>query len=694
MGRIWCSAHGMKQLATGLLFLALVAIAALYAANQKAIAIQGPGALQVMDGGQVWLGVNDELWTLDGEGRRTGRRPARDLGFTEAVSNIVPAPDGQALLTSRGDLQWRVVDRKTLAPVRTITPQWPADFKDNYLRAIHLAISPAWDIAVATGGGHTVLLFDREGRYKSRTAAGTYYFTNGLWWAPEGWWTTDTNRSALHLLDTGTLAVKSTVRLPLEPGGYTALGELVGSQGRPQPGSPQAPFATVTRLGFLMEPGHAVDVFADGSQLLFNKEPLAQLRDMAWLDGHLLLVDGGSYRVLRFGSDRLAEPDFGEAQVQRELGQMFADRQFWSRLGSRYAFLVAAFLLLSGIAAYARHRRLAALAVVEAREMGRTAAQRQGAARLVRQRLWIFGLPAALRIASALAGMLLLYPALVSAVTGTSLSNPLLAVNLFLLSVFAPVAAVAAWQQSRHQRLMRDPRYEATLNHRAIAWLALSDDSDRVREEGESPRESILLPGWRARWLVVTNRRVLLFVTSARERRLSREWPRRGLVFAGSPDEAPGERRASWWRALLLPRPNLLLCFADGERLRLRCASTVTARRAAQLLMQGRPAPRRLAEAARPRRALRRRWHEVLASFALPGAGQWLQGRFASGTVMFTAAALLTLLDWGPVAWASDGPKMHVDTWQKAAAMLAWLLLAAVAAADAFHFSAARKRGA
>src|SRR5512133_4215573 len=382
MGGIWRSAHAMKQLATALLFLALMAIAGLYVANQRAIAIQGPGALQAMGAGRVWLGVNEELWTLGSDGRRTGRHSARDLGFTEAVSNIVLAPEGQALLTSRGDLQWRVVDRNTLAPVRTITPQWPQDFKDNYLRAIHLAISPNWDIAVGTGGGHTVLLFDRDGRFKTRTATGTYYFTNGLWWSPEGWWTTDTNRSALHLLDTETLAVKSTLRLPKAPPGYTALGELVASQGRPQPGSPQAPVATVTRLGFLMEPGHAVDVFADGSQALFNQEPLAQLRDMAWLDGHLLLVDGSDYRVLRFGADRLAEPDFGDAQVQGELRQMLADRLFWSRLGSRYAFLLAAVLLLCGIGAYARHRRLAALAVVEARDMGRTAAQRQGLARV------------------------------------------------------------------------------------------------------------------------------------------------------------------------------------------------------------------------------------------------------------------------------------------------------------------------
>lgn len=153
MGNPLHSARGARQLASWLLALALAGIAATYAANQKSVAIQGPGALQAIDENTVWLGVNEDLWILDREGRRKGRRSARELGFSEAVSNIVLAPQGQALLTSRGDLAWQVVERATLARVRTITPQWPADFADNYLPAIHLAIAPDGDIAVGTGGG-------------------------------------------------------------------------------------------------------------------------------------------------------------------------------------------------------------------------------------------------------------------------------------------------------------------------------------------------------------------------------------------------------------------------------------------------------------------------------------------------------------------------------------------------------------
>ena len=123
MGNPWHSAQGSKQLATWLLALALAGIAFTYAANHKSVAIQGPGALQAIAQDTVWLGVNEELWVLDREGRRKAVHGARELGFSEAVSNIVPAPDGQAVLTSRGDLAWQVVDRATLARVRTITPQ-------------------------------------------------------------------------------------------------------------------------------------------------------------------------------------------------------------------------------------------------------------------------------------------------------------------------------------------------------------------------------------------------------------------------------------------------------------------------------------------------------------------------------------------------------------------------------------------
>jgi hypothetical protein len=79
-------------------------------------------------------------------------------------------------------------------------------------------------------------------------------------------------------------------------------------------------------------------------------------------------------------------------------------------------------------------------------------------------------------------------------------------------------------------------------------------------------------------------------------------------------------------------------------------------------------------------------WQPVLASFVVPGAGQWLQGRFAVGTVLFTAALLLCVFGWAPVLWALHGPKMDVSAHSIAMAFVAWLLVPVVASSEAWRF--------
>ncbi|HVE52666.1 MAG TPA: hypothetical protein VNB23_04725, partial [Ramlibacter sp.] len=167
--------------------------------------------------------------------------------------------------------------------------------------------------------------------------------------------------------------------------------------------------------------------------------------------------------------------------------------------------------------------------------------------------------------------------------------------------------------------------------------------------------------------------------------------PRRAVVFAGAPADAPGRGSPPWLR-LLQAAPNLALTFTTGTTLRLRCASSVTATRVAQLLMSSPALPEesiQVAGHAPPQR--RRRWHEVLASFLVPGTGQWLQGRFTTGLVLFTAAALLAIFDWWPVAWALHGPKMEVSSLSVVSALASWVLVAVLAATDAWHFSTAHR---
>src|SRR4051812_26075288 len=358
MEKFWLSAQRMKTLAAVLLLLALAAIAATLAANRKWESIQGPGALQAMADDTVWVGVDEELWILDRQGHRTGVRNVRDLGLTEAISNIVLAPGNEALLTTREGREWQVVSRFSAARVRTVRPQWPEDIARLPLNALHLAMSPDGDIAVATGGGHTVLLFDRDGRLLARTPADAYRFTNGLWWSPEGWWTTDTNRFALRLLDPRTLEVRRSVQLAVDPPATPFLGEAMASRGGPKQGGTQRPLATVSRLGTRMEPGQAVDVYPDGSQVLFNLDTITQLRDMAWFDGRLLLVDGGRFELRRFDSEHIEVEGYGDAQVRAALAGLHEARATWRQASSRLAS-VAGLLLLLGIGAYARHRQLA-----------------------------------------------------------------------------------------------------------------------------------------------------------------------------------------------------------------------------------------------------------------------------------------------------------------------------------------------
>jgi hypothetical protein len=118
----------------------------------------------------------------------------------------------------------------------------------------------------------------------------------------------------------------------------------------------------------------------------------------------------------------------------------------------------------------------------------------------------------------------------------------------------------------------------------------------------------------------------------------------------------------------------------------------VTARRVRQLLTAPRLAASQLpAAGVAPRRA-GRRWHQVIASALVPGLGQLLQDRFASGAVLLTAAGLLFVGVLGPMLWASSGPKMDVALSTRFTSVLWWLLLAGAAAADAWHFSAAQRR--
>jgi hypothetical protein len=698
MPSFWHSTQAMKNVAMALLAMALAVIAAVHFSSQKMIAIQGPGALQQVSPDRLWLGVNNDIWALDAAGRKLAQKTALELGLNRAVSVIAPGPDGEVLLASRNQANWIIARASDMSVVRTITPQWPQEFQGNLTNALHFAVSSSWDIAVALGGGHTVLLFDKDGRFKAKSPKGAYYFTNGLWSDAQGWWTTDTNKFFLRLMDSETLAEKQSIALNSANPAYPWLAEMVASKGAPKPGTAQAPVATLSQVDFMMESGYVVDVFADGSQINYTKKPLSRINDLTWLNDNLLVVDGGAYRLLRFSAEREALTDFGDADVQREFLKMHEDRKFWNDLSSRYMFLLAAVLLLSGIGVYNRHKKLAVDAVLVERELSLVGTPVVSSALVFKQWGIAVGLPILVRIAAV---ALCFYAVFFKVITfGAKLGGlgPMLLALAAAWVLTLPIFFVALWQQWHYQKYSRKPEYEGALNRKAMVWLHDHSDWDAVKEKGEAVHETLILRGkWfglRQQWLLVTNQRVLLFAANARERRLDKEWPRSAVVFAGLPEQDPVDGKVpSKLIQWLVPQPNILIRFRGGETLTGISLSEVTAMRAAQLLMQSR-------QAAFPLDPLwgaeiplltthhgKRRWYQVLASFVVPGLGQWLQDRFVTGTVFFTAAFLLVMLGIGPVLWAMTGPKMHVDFLTKLNSMYLWFLIATVSAVDAFYFA-------
>lgn len=674
------SAHTMKNIAAGLLALALAGIAVVLVAGQKMVAEQGPSTLGVTSADTLWVAVNQEIWALDAAGHRVLAKSVAAIGLDDAPSNIVPLPDGTVLAAVRGDGEWLVLDAKSMSRLRAIRPQWPAEFQDN-VRALHIAGSPDGTFAASTGGGHTVLLFDAQGRLLARTSPGMYRFTNGVRWSPEGWWTTDTNRSRLHLLDGKTLQLRQTLELAPTPAPNRFLGELVASQGRARLGD--APIGTITKLGFLMEAGYVVDVYADGTQERYNNTPVV-LRGIAWFNQRLIAVDGAAFELMQFDSERKRLAPFGDTAVREELADMRARREFWRQLSSRWGFVPSLLLMLAGIGAYARHKKLAERAIIEQRPASADL-PKPAATQLALQRLWIYGVPIAVRLTAVAAGVLVLSPFALRLLHVAYGVAPLLWVNAMVLGAAVPLYVAALWHMWWHERLMKQPRYEQVLNARGYAWFHEHADWERVALPGESRRESIFAPGWNSRWLLVTNMRVLVFAASARERKLLQAWPRADVVYAGRPEDAPDGKAVPLFRRLNWPMPNLLIVFRDGSRVSLRCASQVSADRVARVLMGNRPLPAALPS---PKKSASRRarWHEVVASFLVPGSGQWMQGRFTTGTVLFAAAALLFVFGWGPVLWASWGPKMDVQLATRQLAAIDWFLVSALAAWDAYRF--------
>jgi hypothetical protein len=692
----------LKTVAVVMLALAMAALGRAFFVSHKRVNIQGPSALAVLADRSVWLSVEDALWHLDPDGKRIANVDAQTLGrggLSGLIGNLVVHPSGQLVASVRDDATLYFLDATHGAITSRMTPQWPAELREHGSRAITYAFHDDGRVAISTGGGHAVAVFDAQGRFLARTPPGTYEFTNGLWWTADSLWTTNTNGQALIELDAHTLAQKSQVRLFSSQSGWRYLGMAAASHGKPSPlgatgsAGQQAPLATVVRFANGMLVGHATDVFRNGAQGNYPVAALQEPRDIKWRDTELLLVDGASYAIKRYSDSRLPLADFGEPQVRAELSALLAQReslqtQYHVGLAGAVALFLIGFVAALKAQQLEKRQSLAGLAV----DLSQVGTPRLSKTQWLWAVLKMYWAPLAFMVAVALASPTLrLFPAVAK-----TYALPMLLGKMVLVTL-ALCLFVRAFRRGG-----ADPALEGLANFQAMSFLESDLSFWRLLHAGELPRETLMMMGSRRglHWLVLTNQRLLVFVSNLKERTLLVDYPRRTIV--GLRLLAPQD--LSWWqrvqRFLNLGAAVLRFEFKDGTTLQGTTTATATARRMAALLQASAfDAPtisqmgQALRDQARPRAAvpaIQIAIRQTLASLLVPGLGQWMQGRSGTALRFFLAWSVMLVFSAIPVIWVLWAPRAAVSFGSTAYVAMIYGLTCLVAALDAWRMRARR----
>jgi hypothetical protein len=676
------NAKGLKAAAVALLALAIVAVVFAFRASHERVNIQGPSALAVLPDGTVWLGVDEALWKLDREGRRIAVVPRSVHGVPGRIGNLALRGDGRLAAATRGDAAIYLLDGATGQPQGRIVPQWPAELAAHASRAIHFAFHPDGRFAVATGGGHAVALFDAQGGFLARTPDFYYRFTNGLWWAGESLWTTDTNRFALVRLDGRTLQSQQRLNLPgsvfLE---NRYLGMAVGS---PRPEL----LGVVVRFADGMVRGQAVAVRPDGRQRPFPAGA-AEPRDLQWLGETLLMTDGNGYRVRRYAANGDVQPEFGDEAVRRELGSL------WERRTTLYRFYrgglaaaIALFVLGLGCA----------VAAQTAQRRARVAGLGADFSRL--------GTPEVPAWRRAVLALMLAWPAVVVfAIAAVDTLHPLrpltgLPVTGYLILVLSVFLALLLgnylWLRRRIRRAAGDPATDALFNGVALAHLQKDEAFWRDRLPGELPLETVMLVRYGGpQWLVLTDRRLFLHRVNVRDRVLEQAWSFGQVLSA----ETSAQPRARWWQRLndvfSLTGLRLRIVLRDGQVVEGGVVAVQAAQRLADKLSDAAQAAQAAgsseafatapAAIAPAKAAPRAGWAPVLASLLIPGLGQWMQRRSGTALTLFASWAAVTVVAAVPLGWTLWGPRAAVNPRYMAYVVAVYAAVCLSAAFDAWR---------
>jgi TM2 domain-containing membrane protein YozV len=647
------------------LVVCLLAVVIALQAGSRGAHIQGPREIAAVGPDRLWLVVDDEVLVLDGSGRLVSTFQTSTLGFARSFNTITPMSAGKVLLSTRAHPEWMIADADTGKVTGRLRPQSPEGLR-AIDRTYHLAVAPNGDIAMATSGDHSVLLLDSQGRQKARTRDGLFRYANSVWHTAEGWWVVDTNNHALRLLDLETLAEKTNVRLEMPHSQDVWTG-----QARPHPAASAERFATLSRMRNGMIVGRVVDVDRQGrEQVRYALRDGAEPGALMWWRDRLIVAESRSFSVRAFRPDGTADADFGDAAVSsalqtRRTEKLALEIARWSLLALALAGL------LVGVWAYWRDRSRATTSGAQATVGTPQVTQSQ----LLRHSIGAMrGWP----------GLLL------AAFFAIELARPFISRGPLpgVVALLILTWGLFLWLRSL-LRSFRLPENEPYANMAAMRLLRQRRMWEPHLEAGEMPQEVLTLVNRGLTWLMLTDRRLLVFKGSALDASLQQAIPRSQIAFGEISDDPGWLARLN--ESLLGMRPQrLALRTLTGEEI----AGTVTSPHTAQRIIS------RLGLKSAPATAPRigtaavadssSAWRNALLSLIVPGLGQLMLGRPLTAFLLVTTAGISFFFSIFPYLFALFGHRMDISPRFAAIAFASYALSALYSAYDAYAGSSKR----
>lgn len=638
-----------KSIAVVMMLLSLACVFYAVMASTQRTEIQGPTAIVALPDGSVWLSVDEEMWHINADGQRVAVADAATLNLGGRIGNLVLHPNGQMAAQVRGDPTLYLLDPQTATIKSRLTPQWQPDLSKDGSDAINYAFDENGRVAIATGGGHAVALFDAEGRFLARTQPGTYEFTNGLWWSGDSLWTTDTNRMALVELDGNALAEKSRIKLLKHNGRYLFLGMATSSNGTASGTTHSLPMATLIRFANGMTKGIATDVYGDGSQQDFPSSTILEPRDIKWRDNQLLLVDNASFSIKRYSDTHMPMADFGDQQVQAELAQLLHKRQAFATQYHMYLFGAVALFALGFVFAFRaqNEEKLQTLATLKV-DLAHLGTPILPTAIITKTLLKVFWPHWLFSIFIVFLGL-----TITQTVSVVKEAHQQIAFLLFI-GISGPLltyvaARLAQWNASRFSD---KSAIEAVLNFQAVQFLKSNTAFWKARQDNEVPQEVFVLFSGNSRPVLITltNQRLLVYLAGLRDRFLDKEYPRSEI--AGIRYLEKNELTFKQ-KLMLLFKPGgaaINMDFRDGRWLRGIVPAAAIVERIKNHLQSTTPSMPSIDDRKQAKVNLSRAksipgkmaiWQTV-ASLLIPGLGQWMQRR--SGTALIVFVVWLVVL--------------------------------------------------